>query len=415
MAKRKNSSRHGHSGDPRKRAADEQARAQAEATPELEDEVGAALEAGHPIDIVMLASSLIAGLDPDVRSPDDGRTDRLPRPEEFVRMFLDSSDPRLHVLAWTVARLLPDARLHHEVDAAVAPGVVPAWLLPLADAVVVGAWQTTDPLRDSTDIVVSLRVGEFDLSVIGLVDFNSEGALKDGFVVPAPLTAVQEALSASGETGMEAWDLPPPTRGPGSPTRSASVGPPSRRSSPTAGRRPVRWWSGLFGSARPGARAGCAGSGASRTSRSWSPSSRPLRRVRWSPTERRGPCSSTRSTASPATRPRTRSCSSAVRIEVGLGYLWPTTLHHDLDPLLGLARSVGSVRPLGPRLARGSRPTTPTRPWPRSRTSGPLTYVMSRRPTRTTGSTDPDGWRQPPDLPRTTGTGRARLPSCPCD
>ena len=137
MAKRKNSSRHGHSGDPRKRAADEQARAQAEATPELEDEVGAALEAGHPIDIVMLASSLIAGLDPDVRSPDDEATDRLPQPEEFVRMFLDSSDPRLHVLAWTVARLLPDARLHHEVDAAVTPGTVPAWLLPLADAEVV--------------------------------------------------------------------------------------------------------------------------------------------------------------------------------------------------------------------------------------------------------------------------------------
>ena len=126
MAKRKNSSRHGHSGDPRKRAAEEQARAQAEATPELEDEVGAALEAGHPIDIVMLASSLIAGLDPDARTPDDEATDRLPQPEEFVRMFLDSSDPRLHVLAWTVARLLPDSRLHHAVDAALDPGTVPA-------------------------------------------------------------------------------------------------------------------------------------------------------------------------------------------------------------------------------------------------------------------------------------------------
>ena len=209
MAKRKNSSRHGHSGDPRKRAAEEQARAQAEATPELEDEVGAALEAGHPIDIVMLASSLIAGLDPDGRAPADEATDRLPQPEEFVRMFLDSSDPRLHVLAWTVARLLPDSRLHHAVDAALDPGTVPAWLLPLADAEVVAAWQTTDPLRDSTDIVVSLRLGETDLTVIGLVDFNSDGALKDGFVVPAPLTAVQEALSASGETGMEAWELAP--------------------------------------------------------------------------------------------------------------------------------------------------------------------------------------------------------------
>ena len=54
----------------------------------------------------------------------------------------------------------------------------------------------------------------------------------------------------------------PRTRGPGSWTRSPSVGPPSRRSSPTAGRRPVRWWSGRCGCARPGDRAGCAGSGA---------------------------------------------------------------------------------------------------------------------------------------------------------
>ena len=46
MAKRKNSSRHGHSGDPRKRAAEQESQAQAEATPELEDEVGAELESG---------------------------------------------------------------------------------------------------------------------------------------------------------------------------------------------------------------------------------------------------------------------------------------------------------------------------------------------------------------------------------
>jgi hypothetical protein len=32
---------------------------------------------------------------------------------------------------------------------------------------------------------------------------------------------------------------------------------------------------------------------------------------------------------------------SAVRIELGLGYLWPTTLHHDLDPLLALPDLLG--------------------------------------------------------------------------
>ena len=42
---------------------------------------------------------------------------------------------------------------------------------------------------------------------------------------------------------------------------------------------------------------------------------------------------------------------SAVRIELGLGFLWPTTLHHDLDTLLGLPDLLGPYV----RWAHGSR------------------------------------------------------------
>lgn len=336
MAKRKNPSRRGHSGDPRKRAAEERSRAQAEATPELEDEVGAALEAGHPIDIVMLASSLIAGLDPDVVTPDDESTGRLPQPGEFVRMFLDSSDPRLHVLAWTVAQLLPDARLQKEVAAALDPDAVPPWLRQLADAAVVAAWQTTDPLRDSTDIVVSLRVGEFDLTVIGLVDFNAGGALKDGFVVPAPLPAVQEALSASGETGMETWDLSPADARTWL-TDAIAVGrtaePPFESDSWPQARPLVEWALRL-----------CPLGGRGWERREWTSedvetvvdgfAAAPEGAVL---TER-----ADRVVLVDALHGLARDTFadpqliSAVRLELGLGYLWPTTLHHDLDRLLGL-------------------------------------------------------------------------------
>ena len=336
MAKRKNPSRRGHSGDPRKRAAEERSRAQAEATPELEDEVGAALEAGHPIDIVMLASSLIAGLDPDVVTPDDESTGRLPQPGEFVRMFLDSSDPRLHVLAWTVAQLLPDARLQKEVAAALDPDAVPPWLRQLADAAVVAAWQTTDPLRDSTDIVVSLRVGEFDLTVIGLVDFNAGGALKDGFVVPAPLPAVQDALSASGETGMETWDLSSADARTWL-TDAIAVGrtaePPFESDSWPQARPLVEWALRL-----------CPLGGRGWERREWTSedvetvvdgfAAAPEGAVL---TER-----ADRDLLVDALHGLARDTFadpqliSAVRLELGLGYLWPTTLHHDLDRLLGL-------------------------------------------------------------------------------
>lgn len=336
MAKRKNPSRRGHSGDPRKRAAEVRSRAQAEATPELEDEVGAALEAGHPIDIVMLASSLIAGLDPDVVTPDDESTGGLPQPGEFVRMFLDSSDPRLHVLAWTVAQLLPDARLQKEVAAALDPAAVPPWLRQLADAAVVAAWQTTDPLRDSTDIVVSLRVGEFDLTVIGLVDFNAGGALKDGFVVPAPLPAVQDALSASGETGMETWDLSPADARTWL-TDAIAVGrtaePPFESDSWPQARPLVEWALRL-----------CPLGGRGWERREWTSedvetvvdgfAAAPEGAVL---TER-----ADRVVLVDALHGLARDTFadpqliSAVRLELGLGYLWPTTLHHDLDRLLGL-------------------------------------------------------------------------------
>ncbi|HEU4545026.1 MAG TPA: hypothetical protein VFR88_01920 [Microlunatus sp.] len=342
MAKRKNSSRHGHSGDPRKRAAEEESLARAEATPELEDEVGAALETGHPIDIVMLASSLIAGLDPDARTAEDVAAGRLPPPEEFVRMFLDASDPRLHVLAWTVARLLPDSRLHRAVDAAVDPDTVPGWLLPLAAAEVVAAWQTTDPLRDSTDIVISLRVGESDLTVIGLVDFNSDGAVKDGFVVPAPLSAVQEALSASGETGMEAWELAPAD------ARSwlveaIAVGrtaePPFESDSWPQARPLVEWALRL-----------CPPGGTGWVRPRWGLediesvvaefAAAPEGAVLADPADRAVLVEALHGLA------RDTSADplliSGVRLELGLGYLWPTTLHHGLDPLLALPDLLGT-------------------------------------------------------------------------
>ena len=266
-------------------------------------------------------------------------------------MFLDSSDPRLHVLAWTVARLLPDSRLHHAVDAALDPGTVPPWLLPLADAEVVAAWQTTDPLRDSTDIVVSLRVGETDLTVIGLVDFNSDGALKDGFVVPAPLTAVQEALSASGETGMETWDLAPADARTWLSDAIAvgrTVEPPFESDSWPQARPLVEWALRLC---PPGGQGWVRREWTRRTSRRWSPSS---------PAAPEGAVVADRADRAvlvDALHGLARDTSadpeliSAVRIELGLGFLWPTTLHHDLDTLLGLPDLLGPYV----RWAHGSR------------------------------------------------------------
>lgn len=209
MAKRKKPSRHGRSGDPRKRAeeraAEERALAESEATPELEDAVADALELGHPIDILMLASSMLASL--DAAPIEAGDPIELPTGDEFVRMFSDSDDPDMVVFGWVIARLLGDEASLAETDRAIEEEWLPDWLAPLSQAQVVSAWQTTDPLRDSTDIVLSVRIGDADLSLVGLVDFNAEGALKDAFAVPVPLDDVQAALAAHGRPGFDR-DLP---------------------------------------------------------------------------------------------------------------------------------------------------------------------------------------------------------------
>ena len=209
MAKRAKQSRHRRSGDPRKRAAAESgahALAAAETTPELDDQVTAALDSEHPYPIVMLASSLIASLESaDEEAPAYG----LPDPAEFVRMFLDADNAELMVFAWVIAQLLPDQRLKAEAGLAIEDDWLPDWLAPLPDTEVVGAWQATDPLHDTTDLVLTLRIGPSELSVISLIDFNAAGAVKDAFVVPAPLDPVREALTGEGRAGMDSRDLTP--------------------------------------------------------------------------------------------------------------------------------------------------------------------------------------------------------------
>jgi hypothetical protein len=256
-------------------------------------------------------------------------------------MFLDSDDPDLVVFAWATARLLADDSLMTETDAAVDPEWLPEWLPALADAQVVSAWQTTDPLRDSTDIVLSVRIGDADLSIVGLLDLNAQGAIKDAFAVPVPLADVQAALGAQPRTGMSdrelsladarAWLTQAIAAG-------SRVEPPFQTDTWPQLRALLEWALRLLPAGGDG----------------WD---RPV----WSRAEvtelvdEFAASSSGVVLADPADRavlvdalvtldresygdPRLL---SAVKIEMGLEWVWPTALHHDLDRLLGLPDSLG--------------------------------------------------------------------------
>lgn len=362
MAKRKKPSRHRRSGDPRKRAAAESGEHPwgAETTPELDDQVGDALDSEHPYPILMLASSLIASLEStDQEVSEYG----LPEPDEFVRMFLDSGNAEMVIFGWVIAQLLPDEELQAETTRALEGIRLPDWLASLPDTEVVGAWQATDPLCDSTDLVLTLRIplaepdsgGESSittelsdlerpevpqLSVIALVDFNAGGAVKDAFVVPAPLEPVREALTGAGRAGMDSHDLSPAdaavwlTDG----TAAGRLVTPAFESDTWPQARPLLEW----------ALRRCPPGGHGWDRRVWTPAeiaelvaefaATPEGAILAEPTDREVFVDAL-SVLGRETYGDPRLL-SAVTLEMGLGHLWATAVHHEPDRLLALPEAL---------------------------------------------------------------------------
>ena len=217
----------------------------------------------------------------------------------------------------------------------------PPWLAPLERAEAVAGWQTTDPLRDATDVVLSLRVGAADLTVVGLIDINTAGALTDGFVIPAPLASFQEAFAATGASGMESWDLTPAdaaARLTEAITAGRAVEPPLTSDSwPQA--RPLAEWAARL----------CPPGGQGLRRRVWSVAEIERIVAEFAGTgdgsvvadaEDRAVLVSalhvlgTRTYGDPL-------LPSATRLEMGLGHMWATALHHEPDRLLALPEALG--------------------------------------------------------------------------
>ena len=86
-----------------------------------------------------------------------------------------------------MAHLHTDDLLRAKVVRAVDRRALPKWLSELAEIEVYDALQTIDCLRDGCNIALGVRIGGHALTMVGFIDFNSGGALKDGFAVPDSL------------------------------------------------------------------------------------------------------------------------------------------------------------------------------------------------------------------------------------
>lgn len=196
MNRRGKSSGRGHSGDPRKRAPRQPPGRRPEPPEQdLVNDIDQALADPHPLGMLALASSLAAALDPKIATEASDGPSGLPPVAELVDMLAGGGQPQTEALAWVLAHLtleeLPRARVLRSLDST----RLPPWMSELAHTKVSGAWQTLDTLKDGSNICLGVEIGDVDLTVVTFLDFNNEGAVKDGFVVPESLAAFQQTFT----------------------------------------------------------------------------------------------------------------------------------------------------------------------------------------------------------------------------
>ena len=149
----------------------------------------------HPLALLAYASTLLQTSRPRRVSPIEATTGDqpdLPNVNEILEMFVESGEPQTQALAWAISHLAEDELSRAKVTRSVDRARLPRWLAGLGGAEVSGALQTQDAVRDGTNIVLGLRVGGHDLSLITLIDHNAGTIVKDSFAIPAGLGEFRE-------------------------------------------------------------------------------------------------------------------------------------------------------------------------------------------------------------------------------
>lgn len=173
-----------------------------------------ALKEPHPLSFLMLTSSLASAMDKRAIPPFGGEThERLPTPEEFSTMLLEGENPVADALARGLAELSGNDLLTHRVrrELTARKSPIPRWLRKLDLVHPYRAISITDVLGDGENVVVGVQLpGGREMVIVAYVDHNMGTAVKDAFVLPAPideLTDQWKSLDEAEETAMSDLDL----------------------------------------------------------------------------------------------------------------------------------------------------------------------------------------------------------------
>jgi len=191
----KSPGRNQRSGDPRKQPPRRASRSRgsSELDPLISD-IDAAMADPHPLGMLSMASGLASTLDPRInRGPDRPEPTGLPSAADFIDVLTQGGLVQTDALAWVLGHLiLDDLRRVAALRGIDRKRLLP-WMLELGDVEVSGGWYSVDRLRDGGNVALGARVGGFDLSAVAFLDFNNAGAVKDCFVLGAPLSTLQRS------------------------------------------------------------------------------------------------------------------------------------------------------------------------------------------------------------------------------
>lgn len=164
---------------------------------ELFQSLRQALRSDEPLDLLATVSSLVNALDPRMRNPFEPAAQTLPTLDELIESFVGvdyaETTAALTVLRSFVADELLAARLGTVLQGRRQP--MPAWLTNLEAARVGRVTELTHELGDGDDYLLELLLATGEtLTVLVYVDHNMGGIVKDAFVIPDSLDAVQTVV-----------------------------------------------------------------------------------------------------------------------------------------------------------------------------------------------------------------------------
>lgn len=166
------------------------------AEPDLFAQIRTAMGDPDPMHLLGLASSLLTVVDRRGKTnpfaPADEAPD-TPTREELAAMFIDVPTPETTALLSVIAELANDdellkARIRREL--ATRPESGPPWLGALATSSAHRAVRMAHILGDGDNIIVGVRLGDHEITLVVYVDHNLGFLVKDAFVVSEPIAVV---------------------------------------------------------------------------------------------------------------------------------------------------------------------------------------------------------------------------------